>query len=841
MVYVCDESTPFPARYDDKLTEEGIDQLFPYPLSDFQKYSIYSLLQGNHSLVTAHTGSGKTVPAEFAIQYFCGIQKKRIIYCSPIKSLSNQKYYEFTKKYACKGITFGILTGDIKSNPEADVLIMTTEILMNTLYMKREQSNATNLLFEMDFDRELACVVFDEVHYINDPDRGNVWEQSIIMLPLQVQLLMLSATIDHPEKFAEWIEKRDPDHVHDKKVWISSTHHRVVPLSHYLFLVAPENYFKCLDKERAAELKKTVFNKPLCIQSSTGQFNDQTYHRASKEMELMRKTPNIYVKRPFFLNALARHLKDNNMLPAITFILSRQQVEACAKEITVNLLEDDSKIPYIMERECEHIIRRLPNFKEYMELPEYKCMVSLLAKGIAFHHSGVLPVLREIVEMMVALGHVKLLFATETFAIGLDCPIKTTIFTSVMKFDGKQSRILYGHEYTQMAGRAGRRGIDTVGHVIHCGNLIYNNNGGSGGGGGFPPITDYKNMLKGTPQKLTSKFKISYLLVLNAVQGERPVEEMIHGSMLYDETRRFVDGLQSQIDCLKRKLELLSEKPSTTTAPSSNTVIRFLSLLELGAIGKTGADDIRSKHPGIDQIAAEYNEFCQVEREISRLQTDIMLTNTYLQDEIQCVTQTLIPRFISDAETSSGSGSGFTLTTEGKMATMVREIHCLVMVDVWKKFTQLSAKEMVGFISCFCNLNVPEEAMTLRPPQTLSDPLTTCLLQAESYIDTLRNNESLHELNVGMEIDFHFNLVEEIMWWCGCENENDARDFLEDLICDRGIFLGEFVRAVLKINHVVAELDGVAEFLADINTLSKLRSIEQMILKFVCTNQSLYV
>jgi antiviral helicase SKI2 len=155
------------------------------------------------------------------------------------------------------------------------------------------------------------------------------------------------------------------------------------------------------------------------------------------------------------------------MLPAIVFVFSRKAVEQCAKEITTNLLEDDSKIPYTVAKECEQIIRRFPNYKEYLELPEYIELVGLLEKGIGIHHSGMIPVLREIVEWMISKKYIKLLFATESFAIGLDCPIKTAVFSAMKKYDGKHFRYLLPHEYTQMAGRAGRRGSDSVGHVIH--------------------------------------------------------------------------------------------------------------------------------------------------------------------------------------------------------------------------------------------------------------------------------------------------------------------------------------------------------------------------------------
>ena len=246
MVIICKD-----AFKEDSLYKDHFDK-FPFPLSDFQKYAIKAIVENNHILVTAHTGSGKTLPAEFAIQYFAKIGKK-VIYTSPIKALSNQKYYEFTKKFP--SISFGLFTGDIKTNPDADVLIMTTEILRNTLLQKTVdgQVDCTTipLQFEMNFQSELAAVVFDEIHYINDQDRGKVWEETIMFLPNHVQMIMLSATIDKSDIFAQWIEDVKTNEEHQKKVYLAPTNHRVVPLKHYFYTSVPQGTMKNIQKTRS--------------------------------------------------------------------------------------------------------------------------------------------------------------------------------------------------------------------------------------------------------------------------------------------------------------------------------------------------------------------------------------------------------------------------------------------------------------------------------------------------------------------------------------------------------------------------------------------------------------
>jgi len=450
MVFTCGDS----------YKKEIDTSMFSFPLSSFQKYAIEGIIEDKHVLVCVPTGNGKTLPAEFAIQYFFN-KGKKVIYTSPIKALSNQKYYDFKEKYP--HIQFGLLTGDIKLNPNADVLIMTAEILQNSLLQKDKSFS----IFEMDYEKELACVIHDEVHSIGLQDRGYVWENIFMLLPPHVQNVMLSATLDKPEQFAQWIED-----IHNcKEVYLISLKERAVPLVHYSFITCNEGFFKKLkDKVLEKEIRE-VINKPIILKENSSLFNEINYRKINKVLKII--SQKCYIKRPLVLNTLCKYLFENNMLPCACFILSRKQLEIAAREITVPLLEDDSKTPYIIKNKCEKLLReKLTNYDEFIELPEYISMISLLEKGIATHHSGTLPILKEIVEILFVQGFIKMLFCTETFSCGLNMPIKTTIFTDIHKFDGRDFRLLYGYEYNQASGRAGRRGLDTKGNVIHLNNLF---------------------------------------------------------------------------------------------------------------------------------------------------------------------------------------------------------------------------------------------------------------------------------------------------------------------------------------------------------------------------------
>ena len=327
--------------------------LFPYELSDFQKWSIYAIINGDHTLITAHTGSGKTLPAEFAIQFFKN-KNKKVIYTAPIKALCNQKLYDLRLKFPY--ISFGILTGDVKDNPEADVIIMTTEILRNTLFTKKINESKksisdentiigvsqTSLQFEMDMNTELGAVVFDEVHYIGDQDRGSVWEQAILLLPPQVQLIMLSATIEKPEIFADWLETEKNKHLlfnkseRKKNLYMTTTYERVVPLTHYGWITAPESVIQSQKGTPYQQKFKEVLNKPIKLADTSGKFNEINYYKLYDILSYFQKNK-TYIKRPFVLNQLVKYMLKNNMLPAICFIFSRKNVEICAKEITICL------------------------------------------------------------------------------------------------------------------------------------------------------------------------------------------------------------------------------------------------------------------------------------------------------------------------------------------------------------------------------------------------------------------------------------------------------------------------------------------------------------------------
>ena len=827
MVKLC--NTPYPAesKYDEYFA------LYPYPLSDFQKYAIEAIVEGHHVLVTAHTGSGKTLPAEFAINHFTKTGKK-VIYTSPIKALSNQKYYEFTQKYP--HISFGLFTGDIKTNPDADILIMTTEILMNSLFT---ETTATSLQFQINIHEDLACVIFDEVHYINDEHRGQVWEKCILMLPQHIQMVMLSATIDAPARFATWCQRGYTD----KEVYLASTNHRVVPLSHYGFLTTNESFLKGIkDKEMQKQIRDST-NKLVLLQNEHGKFNDAGVLEMKKTVKVFDDRKAIH-KRKMVLNNLALFLRDKDMLPAIAFVFSRKHVELSAKEITVPLLEDDSKVSYIVRRECEQIIRKLPNFHEYLELPEYNDLVDLLEKGIGIHHSGMIPILREIVELMISKKYIKILFATESFAIGLDCPIKTAIFTGLVKFDGSNERYLLSHEYTQMAGRAGRRGIDTVGHVVHCNNLF-----------DLPIMTEYKNMLCGTPQKLVSKFRISYSLILNLLKnGKKPnFVSFASKSMVYDELQTDIENSEKRIIELLDKIN--KKKTMMDTLKTPNDICRKYLELENGVktcVNKKKRDiekemqRITDEYCNIVKEMKTVIEYDELQKQLINEREHKLYLETYISEQIRRICYILTNHgYVNQICIENSPESDYELTHLGKVAASIAEIHPLIfskMLLTTDYFQHFTSKQLIGLFSCFTDVKVDND-QRLSVPKSQDSLLETTIRDMDKEYKYMQNMEISSEIHTGIiyEGALMFDIIDDSIEWSECSSETECKIFIQTKIADKGISVGDFTKAMLKIGTIVKEISGMCEETQHLDLLYKLNQIEPMVLKYITTSQSLYV
>lgn len=840
MVKVC-SITNYPSGNEDKYKEYF--NRFKYPLHIFQKWAIEGIIEGHHVLVTAPTGSGKSLPAEFAVDYFHE-KGKKTIYCSPIKSLSNQKFNDFTNKYP--HVTVGIVTGDIRCNPDADVLVMTTEILLNKLYqIKSNNPVNSSVSFEMDIENDLGCVIFDEIHYIANEERGHVWENSIMLLPKHIQMIGLSATLDDPEKFAYWLENRGDPEIEtqlnpstNKIVYLTAKQVRAVPLIHYSFITVTQGIFKAIKDKATQEEIKSMIDKPFVMQDAKGKFNDEHYFKMSKMLKLF-DTKNIRVKRAHALNQVTKYLTENEMTPAICYVFSIKQIEACAKEITTNLLEFDSKVPYIAKRECDAILRnKLPNFEEYLNLPEYINLVALLEKGVATHHSKMLPVLREIVEIFFARGYIKLLFATESVAIGLNLPVKTCIFTDIFKHDGTNLRVLQAHEYTQAGGRAGRLGLDTVGHVVHLNNLFRD-----------IELVNYKHMMNGKPQTLTSKFKISYNLLLNLIDiGDKNIVKFASKSMVTGELDSQMGKIYEKMSGVQSELDNIRLYATSLRTPV-DVLEQFIELQKnkVNMVNKKRKDaerqlqNMHDNYKFIEQDKATFQKLSLMETEMKHLEEEYYQVNNYIKSGVNVVLDLLVrEKYIENI--ISEETDHVTLTISGKIATQIREIPCLVFAKLVEEKTieNLSAKQLVSLFSCFTNLSVKEEIRSVFPESDDKMVKDIVIKINDMYTDA-QDKELKYGIHTGTDYTIHYDLLKYTDEWCNAQNVDECKLLLQKISEKKQIFLGEFVKALLKINNISCEMERIAEMTGNMEFLSKLKEIPVMTMKYVVTNQSLYV
>ncbi len=482
-------------------------------LDSFQQEAIEAINREHSVIVTAPTGAGKTVIAEYAVEK-CLQTNRRVIYTAPIKALSNQKYRDFQSEYGDK---IGIVTGDVVLNPYAQVLLMTTEIFRNTIFD------------DIDRLKDVSYVIFDEIHYINDIERGTVWEESIIFAPQHIKFVCLSATIPNINSFAEWM--RD---VRDINLDVVEELERPVPLEHHLYYIG----FGIGKLEHLNQLRKVTSRKKR--KGRNKKQNEQNENNNSDNANIAKHLDIIYTE-------LIPYLKMHRQLPCLYFCFSRKRCEANA------LYYATSGTHYLLDNvKQEQILEKFDALCRQFDIVEEKVITDfrrLISCGIAYHHAGMLPTLKEVVERLFTSGLIQLLFTTETFAVGINMPACTVVFDSLEKFDGISFRYLKAGEYHQMAGRAGRRGIDKVGYVYAQVEPEYSDHG------------DVSKAISNTIEPINSQFNLSYSSILNLYEK--------FGEDIYDVYTMTLSNHQNnkRITDLNERIEVQEKKRGALPPP----------------------------------------------------------------------------------------------------------------------------------------------------------------------------------------------------------------------------------------------------------------------------------
>jgi ATP-dependent RNA helicase HelY len=489
--------------------DAAIDQfsvLYPFGLDTFQREAIETFLNGDSVMVAAPTGTGKTVVAEFGV-YESFRRGGKVMYTTPIKALSNQKFRDLRRVY---GDNVGLLTGDVTENPDAPIVVMTTEVIRNMLIQS-----------PWDLD-DVDCIVFDEVHYIADPDRGTTWEEAIILCPQHIQLICLSATVSNAQEIADWISRTH------RPIELITHFERAVPLALYYFFKRKLRLVIDHDGNKIADYDDTGGEVVRSFQRG-GMSREQRLRFEQEEPQ------------PW---EIVQALRKQNLLPAIYFLFSRRDCQDFAQRMALmrpNLITDEETAEQIEEIIQTYLESMRP---EDRELDQVQIITSLARQGIGFHHAGLLPILKQFVEALFSRSLMQVVFATDTLALGVNMPARTVVIGRMSKWDGQRRRPLIPNEFQQMAGRAGRRGMDEKGSVVVP----------------YTPWMNFGSALEiatGDLLPVRSAFAIRYNTVLNLwdpPRGDR-VRHMLQQSLAQFQSARRMRELEDEIMDQNQKIE----------------------------------------------------------------------------------------------------------------------------------------------------------------------------------------------------------------------------------------------------------------------------------------------
>jgi superfamily II RNA helicase len=628
----------------------------------------------------------------------------------------------------------------------------------------------------------LDAVVFDEVHYINDPQRGSVWEECLVLLPPEIRLVLLSATLDSPQPFVDWLSS-----IKNVKCHLISTQYRVVPLIHQT-------------EDGEILMEKDVFRMDTYRAWVRKYYNQQDELRKHKEKVKARESEVVEkdIRVGSFLDRMNRLITKMDK-PALFFVFSRKMCEEYASKVTANLLTSSEGA------EVHHIVKYHLHRHDLQKIESYHVLLALLTKGVAFHHSGMLPILKEIVEILFDKGFVKVLFATETFAVGINMPTKSVVFTSYRKVgDLGNNRMLRTSEYIQMAGRAGRRGKDDKGIVIYL------------------PIREpeepelVREMMCGRTATIESQMKFDYSYILATVGSGKTIDNQTYWNL---QRQQEYQGYMEDIKELKQKIEHVKIEESFLKECAKKQELKN-QIKKIGNSEKKKAEKELSQwdssHMGPKWVVA-WKSF----NEISVLKSQIDIAEYHIEKldgpyhELKQRTQFLEKLgFLSRDPVD-------TLTKKGELASIVHEGHPILMTELYtrKWLENENAHEIVGVLSCF-----------------LENPHTEEIIPETTYVKMIRDLKICGSLAKGLDDPEYWELtdywVEVVLDWLGGI----------DFVCERyGIEHGNFVRAMLKLANILREWVGMATLSQDTEMIEKLKDIETKLIRGFVIPDSLYL
>lgn len=768
---------------------------FPFELDHFQKYACEGIDNNHNVFLSVATGSGKTVPAQYAISKAIS-ENKNVIYISPIKALSNQKYKDFSTEY----VDIGIMTGDNKINPNAQLIIMTAEIFRNALY--RSKYNTT-LPDSYQFNPDLVkYVILDEVHYINDKDRGRVWEEILMLLPKDVHLTMLSATIDSPEVLASWIGN------YQKKITkLITVVKRPIPLKYYL---------------QKFDEKKLIMDDKF-IDNSFTLINESDKLKFKNKIHKITKYKNI-----FWINHSIKQLELEEKLPSIFFVLSKKQINSYVNEITGDFLSFE-EICQVKKIWKDNLFKFK---KDYSHSKQYEELYNLVIRGIAYHHSGIIPILKEIVEILYSKKLIKVLLATETFAVGVNMPTKTVVFTGLHKFDNYGRRLLRTEEFLQMAGRAGRRGLDTFGEII----ILPIN---------IPTEKEFKKIILGKNISLSSKLQLDYNWILRNIymfnlinkdstdldvdDKDKLIEFLINNakqSFLEKNSPEDIKKMNIELEILNKELNIFNEHLDKEFIQEYITLKNNLDSKCSQKKRKEYSRKIKEfeNHKNFTKLT----KFLNIQNNIKKLENNIGFQKHKLYKQFNI----MISYFTKEKFIQNNI-----LTLLGLATKEINEINPLVIsyLTFNNYLDDITFPQLVGFISIFLETKSKTISFSdLDISDKEYDLLNVANETSNYYLDKeLELSKSLPYVFVH---DYDLTLDN----YKACYDWADGKTWIE-IKSYYGGFEGNFCKIILRIHNILRELITIFDILKKDNLVKIINLKQDSLIREIVQTESLYL
>jgi ATP-dependent RNA helicase HelY len=740
---------------------------FDFEFDPFQISACHAVEDGRGVLVAAPTGAGKTVVGEFAA-YFALQAGKKCFYTTPIKALSNQKYSEFVAKFGEDRV--GLLTGDTSINGEADILVMTTEVLRNMLYAG--SNTLTNL----------GCVVMDEVHYLADKFRGAVWEEVLIHLMESVQVISLSATVSNAEEFGEWLgEVRG-----ETEVIVSEI--RPIPLFQHVL----------------------IGNRLMDLFDQPGKINPEILQR---EREAIRRSSLGRNRRGRFAEPSDRmsradiieKLQRENLLPAITFIFSRVGCDAAVKQclhagLRLTSPEERTEIRQTALRYTQNIA------EEDLEVLGFQEWLTALERGIAAHHAGLLPSFKGAVEDLFQRGLVKAVFATETLALGINMPARTVVLEKLIKFNGEAHVPITPGEYTQLTGRAGRRGIDIEGNAV----IQWSPTVDSASAAGLASTRTYP---------LRSSFSPTYNMAINLISrfGRETARRSLESSFAQFQADRAVVGLTRQIRKNEALIQELMKDAQCHLGDFSEYARLRRSIKEVEVLlsrrdqRKTFDNRQRSHMEG--ELAelrrslkahschgcAEREDHARLAERAGRLTRESDGLTTRVENRTHVIAKTFdqICQVLDHLQYIDGEKP----TVQGKILTKIYAESDLLLTESIRRglLDDLNATELLSVVSCMIFESRSQENLA---PKLPSQKVTSTLTEIISLWAALEKIENDFGVKTQREPDAGFCFI-SYKWASG--------NSLNSVLKGSDMSVGDFVRSTKQLVDLLNQIAGASE------------------------------